>query len=356
MADEESPSDQKTDAVSARRQKEAWEQGRIPLGKDAAGVAGMMVGLLALMAVAPRLAQSLVALTRASLSLSADAPMAALLRAALEPAALGAATLGAIALAALAVTVAQTRGGLWTHLALPDFERLSGGRLLHAFSRDFLLDLALMAVKVGAVTWVAFGAVGPDVRGLPRLLLLGPAAQLAAVFEPLTRLAVRAVAVLAAFAGAELALSQWRFRQKMKMTREEAKREQREEEGDPLFRGRRRKRARELAKGRIAVEVPKADAVVVNPTHIAVAIRYRKGEGAAPRVIAKGKGQLAENIRELARAHGIPIVEDIALARLLYKRVKVGRSIPAETYRAVAAVLAFVYRVTGRVPQRGAAP
>jgi flagellar biosynthesis protein FlhB len=87
---------------------------------------------------------------------------------------------------------------------------------------------------------------------------------------------------------------------------------------------------------------------VVNPTHVAVAIRYRPGEDAAPRVTAKGKGRLADIMRELAREHGIPIIEDIPLARLLYRRVKVGRTVPAETYRAVAAILAFVYRVLGR--------
>lgn len=115
-----------------------------------------------------------------------------------------------------------------------------------------------------------------------------------------------------------------------------------------MFRSRRRRRHRELLKGRATVEVPKADALVVNPTHIAIAIRYRKDEGRAPRVTAKGKGQLAEHMRDLARSNGIPIIEDIPLARLLYKRVKVGREVPAETYKAVAAILAFVYRVTGR--------
>jgi flagellar biosynthesis protein FlhB len=156
-------------------------------------------------------------------------------------------------------------------------------------------------------------------------------------------------------AGLELALTRSRFTSKLKMTREEAKREHREEEGDPLLKNRRRRRARELAKGRATVEVPRADALIVNPTHVAIAIRYRKEEGKAPRVIAKGKGQLAEIMRELALAHGIPIVENIPLARLLHKRVKVGGSVPAETFRAVAAILAFVYRVSGRVPARAAA-
>ena len=88
--------------------------------------------------------------------------------------------------------------------------------------------------------------------------------------------------------------------------------------------------------------------VVVNPTHIAIALRYRAGEDKAPRVTAKGKGEKAEKMRELAREHGIPIVENIPLARLLYRKVKVGRSVPAETFKAVAAILAFVYRALGR--------
>ncbi len=94
--------------------------------------------------------------------------------------------------------------------------------------------------------------------------------------------------------------------------------------------------------------MPRADALVVNPTHIAIAIRYRRDEGRAPRVTAKGKGALAELMRDLARENAVPIVQDIPLARLLYRKVKVGREIPAQTYKAVAAVLAFVYRVTGR--------
>jgi flagellar biosynthetic protein FlhB len=152
---------------------------------------------------------------------------------------------------------------------------------------------------------------------------------------------------LGLLAGGDLVISQLRFRARMKMSRDEAKRERREEDGDPLIRMRRRRKHRELAKGRAAVEVPKADVVVVNPTHVAVALRYRRGSDAAPRVVAKGKGQLAELIRELARTNGIPIVEDIPLARFLHRKVKVGGVIPMDTFKAVAAILAFVYRLGG---------
>ncbi len=137
------------------------------------------------------------------------------------------------------------------------------------------------------------------------------------------------------------------------MTKQELKREMKEDDGDPMLRSRRRRRHRELARGRARVEVPRADALVVNPTHVAVALRYRRDEGRAPRVTAKGKGVLAELMRELARENGVPIVQDVPLARLLYRKVKVGGEVPAQTYKAVAAVLAFVYRLGGRAGTEG---
>jgi flagellar biosynthetic protein FlhB len=149
-------------------------------------------------------------------------------------------------------------------------------------------------------------------------------------------------------AGADLALTRYRFTGRLKMTKEEIKREYKEEEGDPQYKGQRKRRHREIIRGNFAHEVPKADVVVVNPTHIAVVLRYRPGEDRAPKLTAKGKGVKAENIRDLARQHGIPIVENIALARLLFKKVKVGRTVPAETFKAVAAILAFVYKAMGR--------
>ena len=130
------------------------------------------------------------------------------------------------------------------------------------------------------------------------------------------------------------------------MTKDELKREMKDEEGDPLVKGARKRRHRELVRKSAIAESRRADALVVNPTHIAIAIRYRKDEGAAPRVLAKGKGVLAEAMRDSARSAGVPIVQDIPLARLLYKKVKIGGQVPADTYKAVAAILALVYRLT----------
>jgi flagellar biosynthetic protein FlhB len=175
-----------------------------------------------------------------------------------------------------------------------------------------------------------------------------PAAMLAGVFSPLAESCGRILMTVSALAGMDLAMTRYRFSQRMRMTKDEQRREMKDEEGDPTLKGRRKRKHRELAKARARIEVPRADALLVNPTHVAIALRYRRADDKAPRVTAKGKGQLAEIMRDLARSNGIPIVEDIPLARLLHRKVKVGGYVPADTYKAVAAILAFVYRVTGK--------
>jgi flagellar biosynthetic protein FlhB len=140
-------------------------------------------------------------------------------------------------------------------------------------------------------------------------------------------------------------LSRRKIGAQMKMTPDEVKREHREAEGDPQIKGKRRQRMRELAKRRIAVAVAKADVVVVNPTHSAVALRYDDKSDRAPIVVAKGVDELAEKIREVARKHAVPVLSRPPLARALHKHVKEGRPIPANLYKGVAEVLAYVYRL-----------
>ena len=348
MADESSRDD-KTEQASQKRLQQAAEKGQIALSKDAVTVASLAAGLVALAAVAAPLRDSLVDLFGATARGLPEASLSTIASLLARPALLALGACAAGAAGGLAATAIQTRGRVWPHLAAPDPERLwQGGKLKRLFSREVAVDLLLASVKVAAVLGVVWYAVRGDVRALGNMPAATTDAQLSHAAGTLATAGVRALAVMAILAGADFALTRHRFGVKMRMTKEELKREHKEDEGDPLVRSQRRRRQRELARARVTVEVPKADAVLVNPTHVAVAIRYRRDEGRAPRVIAKGKGQLAEIMRDLARSNGIPIVEDIPLARLLYRRVKVGREIPAETYKAVATILAFVYRITGR--------
>ena len=135
------------------------------------------------------------------------------------------------------------------------------------------------------------------------------------------------------------------------MTRQEVREEQKESEGDPQVRQRFRRAHREIARRRMLAEVPRADVVLTNPTHVAVALRYRPGEMAAPLVLAKGAGELAQKIKDAARQAGIPIIERRALARALFRSVKLGAEIPPALYRAIAEILAYVYSLRGRVAE-----
>ncbi|MBC7104663.1 MAG: EscU/YscU/HrcU family type III secretion system export apparatus switch protein, partial [Firmicutes bacterium] len=141
----------------------------------------------------------------------------------------------------------------------------------------------------------------------------------------------------------------YEYMRTMRMTRFELKEELRQTEGDPLVRARQRERQRQIALNRIRQEVPRATVVITNPVHLAVALRYAE-EMLAPRVVAKGAGLLAEQIRMLAARYRVPVVENPEVARFLFYRVDVGREIPRELYRAVAEILAAVYRLPGRIP------
>jgi flagellar biosynthetic protein FlhB len=164
-------------------------------------------------------------------------------------------------------------------------------------------------------------------------------------------LGARILAVLAVLAAADYAFQRLDHERRLRMTREELKEELRQTEGDLRTRNRIRARQIELSRNRMLAVVARADVVVVNPVHVAVALRYDPARMAAPRVVAKGARLFAERIKREARRHGVPVVENPPVARLLFRLVQVGREIPLSLYQAVAEILAFVYRTRpGRVP------
>ncbi|HET6454771.1 MAG TPA: flagellar biosynthesis protein FlhB [Armatimonadota bacterium] len=166
------------------------------------------------------------------------------------------------------------------------------------------------------------------------------------------RLLVKACAAMLVIAMVDYLYQRYAFEESIKMTKQEVKEEFKRSEGDPQIKARLRQRQREIARGRMVQAVPKADVIVTNPTHIAVALKYDPDEMNAPTVVAKGQRLLAEKIKAIAEAHGIPIVENKPIARLLYKTVEVGRQIPEDLYQAVAEILAYVYRLSKKIGQR----
>ncbi len=138
----------------------------------------------------------------------------------------------------------------------------------------------------------------------------------------------------------------WRFERSIRMSKEEMKEEHKETEGDPLIKSRIKSIQREIARRRMMQEVPKATVVITNPTHLAIALKYKRGEMSAPKISAKGAGFIAEKIKEIAIRHNIPVIEDKPLARALFK-LKIDTYIPEELYKAVARILAYVYKMRG---------
>jgi flagellar biosynthetic protein FlhB len=161
---------------------------------------------------------------------------------------------------------------------------------------------------------------------------------------------------LGLLAGLDVPFQLWQYHKKLRMTKEEVKRESKEQEGDPMIKGRIRAMQREMARRRMMAEVPKADVVVTNPTHFSVALKYDASKMGAPMVIAKGRGELALKIREIAKENDVPLLEAPPLARALYKHCELEQSIPAALYTAVAEVMAYVYQLDAWMKQGGLPP
>jgi flagellar biosynthetic protein FlhB len=148
---------------------------------------------------------------------------------------------------------------------------------------------------------------------------------------------------------ADLFYQRHKFHEEIKMTKQEVKDEYKNSEGDPQIKGKIRSKMREVSQRRMMQDVPKADVVITNPTHFAVAIRYNPDEAPAPVVLAKGADYLALKIKEIAKENKVEIVENKPLARMLYANVDIGQQIPPELYQAVAEVLAMVYKMQGKI-------
>ena len=210
-----------------------------------------------------------------------------------------------------------------------------------------VMDLAKLVVVVVVVVVVVSRWV-PALGALPLMDL--QAATLLSV-RALAELAIWMLAVLLVIGFADLKYQKWQHQSDNKMTKQEVKEEQKSMDGDPDIRQRRARVAREIAMQRVQQDVPGADVVVTNPTHFSVALKYDQQTMAAPKVVAKGADFVALKIREVARTHGVPVVERAPLARALFRGVEVGQAISPEHYEAVAEVLAYVYRLDGRAAQ-----
>ncbi len=258
--------------------------------------------------------------------------------------------------AALVVMVVLAQLGV-TNFAIaapklaPDLSRLNFLGKISSLPTQNLTALGQALVLMPVITWVVYYEISENLQQILGLASMNPRAALLRIVETYKMLLWRIGALFLLVGAVDLVLQRRRFLNKLKMTKQEVKEEAKEAQGNPQMKARIRRIQRDMARKKMMSDVPKATAVIVNPTHYAVAIRYSAETGAAPKVVAKGRDYLAQRIRKLALQHQVPIVENAPLARALYKSAEVGQEIPLELYRAVAEILAYIYKLMGgRIP------
>lgn len=346
----------KTEEATPRRRSEARQDGNIPKSQDLTAAAMLLASILALHLVGLRVfngmrgtMHTLLSGAHASNPTRAD-DLAAIGSYALRSTVTMLIPVTLIILAVgLVVTVGQV-GFLITGKPLtPSFGKMNPAKGIKQMVNAKAAVRLLMSIgKVMLLTAIASWIMLSDLDKMLHIaeLSVGPAFAVGArmVFEMGLALAL----VLVALALLDLWFQRWQHSKDLRMSKQEIKDEMKQMEGDPMVKQRRARVARQLALQRVSQAVPKADVVVTNPTHFAVALQYDSATMQAPKVVAKGADFMAMRIRQIAVANGVPLVERKPLARALYADIEVGQEVPSEHYAAVAEILAYVYRVSGQ--------
>lgn len=345
-------SDNRTEKPTPRRREEARKKGQVARRPELASTASFLAALIVLrftsgdlLSRSGRLFDLTTNYINTHESFSILLVQTILINATTNLALLTLPVVGAALTAGLAANFAQ--GGLTfaVKALAPKAEKFNPvANLKRIFGTTGPIELIKSFLKLGGLTLACWGTLRQAIEQAPKLVGAPSVATFTTLGNTVYSLGLRAGGVLFVVAALDYLYGWYQHEKSLRMSRQELKDEYRRQEGDPLMKSQRRRAARAIAQRRIAAEVPKADVVVTNPTHFAVALRYDREKDAAPIVVAKGADLLAKRIREIAKANKIAIVENAPLARSLYKSVEIGSIIPAELFRAVAELLAFVYK------------
>ncbi|MBK7455141.1 MAG: flagellar biosynthesis protein FlhB [Anaerolineales bacterium] len=253
-------------------------------------------------------------------------------------------------LTGVVVTLAQTQF-LWAGKKIGfDFKRLNP---LEGFKRIFsshgLFEVLRSLLKLGWVSWIAYGFLRSSFVEMIAFNQFDLPNAVSKFAEMCISLALRVGGMYLILAAADYAYQRWDLYKNLKMSKEEIKQEHKRSEGDPLLKSRIRSMQRQMARGHMMQNVAKATVVVTNPTHLAIAIEYHEGMR-APKVLAKGPYRVAERIVKLAKENHIPVVQNIPVARAIFKTIDIGQEISSDLYLAMAEILAYVYKIRGKAP------
>lgn len=342
---------ERTEAPTPRRREEARRRGQVARSVEVNSALVLLVGFWLLNSTGARFGEAMGTLMRRSFTaLSAgDLTLTTLRSAGLAVASLVVQAvfplLLTVMVAGVIANVAQV-GLLLSEQALkPDLNRVNPlNGLKRLFSLRGLVELGKSLVKLGAVGFTVYLGIRDNYEVIAATGQMTLSAGIANLSQVAGAIGLRAAVVILIIAAADYLFQRREHEKNLRMTRQELIEEMKRYENAEM-KNRIRARQRQMAMSRMMAAVPKADVVITNPTHLAVALRYEQGKMQAPQVVAKGQRLVADRIKDTARQHNVPLIENKPLAQSLFKSVEVGQEIPATLYNAVAEVLAFVYRL-----------
>ncbi len=353
MPEEEQHQD-KTEKPTPRRRRKAREKGQVAKSNEVMAVVVLLTGLLTLYASGTFFYRQITGLFRLVLGqahvwhLNMNTIQGFSLQALESFLWLVLPVLVMVFLMAVVAGLAQVGFMFVPELIKPKLSKLNPMQgLKRIASKRTLMELFKSIGKVAIVGYVAYDTIQSRMTDMASLGRLSVFEILHFVCWVAFLVFLKAAVIMIVLAALDWAFNKWEYEKNLKMSKKEIKDEWKQTEGDPLVRQRIRQAQTKMAQRRMMSQVPQADVVVTNPTHYAVALLYQPGKMDAPTVVAKGQNLIAEKIRELARAHDVPLVSDPPVAQALYQ-VEVGEVIPIELFEAVAAILAYVYRLKNR--------
>lgn len=354
---------ERTEPASEQKIQKAREEGQVPQSRDLSTFMVLLVGVGTLWVTGSWISQHLRRAMTHGFTFSRESVFDVQAMATQMSTLFGEA-LAALAPFFIAVMLAAVLGPLamgsviFSGKALgPDFSRLSPMKgLSRIFSMHGLGELVKSLLKVAIIGAVVWWVIRHEQDHIFSLFRTGLRPGLASFLDILMFSTMMTIMGLALVAALDVPFQLWQYHDRLKMTKEDVRQENKESEGDPHVKGRIRSMQRQMARRRMMAEVPKANVVVTNPTHFSVALRYDGDTMAAPQVVAKGSGHLAGRIRELARENNVPIVEAPPLARALFKHTEPGDTVPSTLFTAVAEVMAYIYHLNHFLKEGGLPP
>ncbi|MCB2182897.1 MAG: flagellar biosynthesis protein FlhB [Desulfobulbaceae bacterium] len=349
MAEEQS-GQEKTEEPTSKRLQDARKKGDVGKSMEIPSAAVLLLALLTIYLLSGYMLENLLSLLRHYLSnlhsikIIPDNMVMLTMESMKYTAVLTGPLMLVLFITALVSNYAQVGFLFTTEKITPKFEKIDPikgvGRM---FSMQTLANTVKSIAKLVIVGFVAYKEIKKNLGALLPLMDQDPYAILVFYAKVSFWIFLKAALIIAVLAAFDYAFQRWQFLKKMKMTKQEVKEEAKMTEGDPHVKGRIRSIQMEMARKRMMAEVPEADVVITNPTRLAIALTYDPTTMTAPKVIAKGAGVIAKKIKEIAREHKIPVVEDKPLAQALYKNVEIDEQIPENLFQAVAEILAYVY-------------